>query len=235
MSERKIEKVIIALDGMNESEVFIFLKKVSSHFAYVKVGMELYYQHGPTIVQKIYNEFGLKVFLDLKLHDIPNTVSSSIKSLKNLPVHFLTVHISGGYEMLIQAKESAKTYLPQTKLLGVGLLTSLNPQDLNRIWGIDESRWNESFSRLIDLCEQATIDGLILSPHELTLAKNRKLIKICPGIRFSDEIAKQNTQDQKRVGTPESAIKDGADFLVMGRSLTKSTNLDQRVLELTHL
>ncbi len=232
---KKIEKVIIALDGMSEPEVFTFLKKVSPHFSYVKVGMELYYACGPTIVQKIYNDFGLKVFLDLKLHDIPNTVSSSIKSLKNLPVEFLTVHISGGYEMLKQAKESAKLHLPQTKLLGVALLTSLNPGDLKRIWGIEESRWNESFSRLIDLCEESTIDGLILSPHELPLAKNRKLVKICPGIRFSDEITNQNTQDQKRVGTPQSAIKEGADFLVMGRSITKATNIEARVQELAHL
>lgn len=240
MNEKQtiLSKTIVALDNMSQHEVEIFLDNNHKYITHIKIGLELFFLLGPEYIKLVHKQFNLKIFLDLKLHDIPNTVSKAIKSLKGLPIKFLTIHLSGGTEMIKQAQISAATYLPGTKLLGVSYLTSLASSDFNELWTIKEVEIKDSFIRLFQVAANVNLDGLILSPHELIMAKeveensNHKFIKITPGIRFTDEINSDNTQDQKRISTPMKSIDNGADFLVIGRSLTKSSKLQQRIQEL---
>ncbi|MBT6325012.1 MAG: orotidine-5'-phosphate decarboxylase [Bdellovibrionales bacterium] len=233
-----LSKTIVALDNMSQQEVEIFLNNNHKSITHIKIGLELFFLLGPEYIKLVHKQFNLKIFLDLKLHDIPNTVSKAIKSLHGLPIQFLTIHLSGGIEMIKQAQIAAANYLPDTKLLGVSYLTSLASSDFNEIWNIKEVEIQDSFIRLFQVASNVNLDGLILSPHELIMAKQveekskHNFIKITPGIRFLDEINSDNTQDQKRISTPTEAINNGADFLVIGRSLTQSSNLQARIQEL---
>ncbi len=233
-----LSKTILALDNMSQQEVEIFLNNNHKSISHIKIGLELFYLFGPEYLKAIHKQYNVKIFLDLKLHDIPNTVSKAIKSLQGLPIQFLTIHLSGGIEMIKQAQIAATTYLPQTKLLGVSYLTSLSSSDFQELWGIQESDIEDSFTKLFKVASSVKLDGLILSSHELCMAKQievklkHNFIKITPGIRFRDEINSDNTQDQKRISTPMEAINNGADFLVIGRSLTQSNNIEARIQEL---
>jgi orotidine-5'-phosphate decarboxylase len=228
-----LKQIIVALDQMNLGEIDHFLSLPENTLPTVKIGLELFLKHGPDLVHKIHHEYKRKIFLDLKLHDIPITVERAIHSLKNLPIDFLTIHLSGGEEMLKAALNEARKSIPNCKILGVSFLTSLEEKDLTALFGITNSE--EAFHRLFSLAESSKIDGVICSPHEIALVKKHfpNLLAITPGIRFSDEIQTQKIQDQKRVASPEDALKLGADFLVIGRSLTTSTNLSGRLKELT--
>ena len=227
-----IAKTIVALDQMELSEIDLFLSRPENTIPTVKIGLELFLKHGPDLAHKIYRDFNKKIFLDLKLHDIPVTVERAIHSLKNLPIDFLTVHLSGGEEMLKAALKEARISIPECKILGVSFLTSLHENDLKTLF--DVTNTDEAFLRLFNLADRSLIDGVVCSPHEITLLKTHfpKLLAVTPGIRFNDEIKTQNTQDQKRVATPGDAIKLGADFVVIGRSLTKAHDLSARLSEL---
>jgi orotidine-5'-phosphate decarboxylase len=136
--------------------------------------------------------------------------------------------------MLKAALNEARRSIPNCKILGVSFLTSLEVKDLKTLFGI--TNIEEAFLRLFDVAERTLLDGVICSPHEITLVKKHfpRLLVITPGIRFTDEINSQNTQDQKRVAAPKEALNLGADYLVIGRSLTKAPNLSERLLELTN-
>ena len=224
-----MDKIIVALDQMTLEDIDAFLKRKDNPFSFVKIGLELFVKYGPDLVHKIHDEYHKKIFLDLKLHDIPITVSRAIASLKNLPIHMLTVHLGGGEKMLEEALIEARQSIPQCKILGVSFLTSLEAQDLKDVYGITNT--NEAFTRLFSLAAKTKIDGVVCSPLEAKLLKENfsSLLAVTPGIRFEDEISAVNTQDQKRVATPKEAYKMGSDYLVMGRSLTKSNDLGQRV------
>lgn len=230
-----LDRVIVALDQMNLDEIDQFLSRPKNTITTVKIGLELFVKHGPELVNKIHKVHNKKIFLDLKLHDIPITVERAIKSLAGLPIEFLTIHLSGGEEMLKAAINEARCSIPQCKILGVSFLTSLEAKDLSQLFGINNTE--EAFLRLFGVANSSKIDGVICSPHEIGLVKNNypQLLAITPGIRFNDEIQNQNTQDQKRVASPKDALKLGADFLVIGRSLTKSENLVARLEELSNL
>ena len=232
MSDR--EKIIVALDDMDKEQLDLFLKKISGKISTVKIGMELYYRYGSKIIEHIHQKHKMEIFLDLKLHDIPHTVKKTLAVLKNLPIKFTTIHLSGGSPMLKEAVLEMKTSLPSTTLLGVGILTSLNQDDIRETWGVENME--ECFSRLVLLNIKNKIPGMILSPCELPLVRKLEtkmktsLVKICPGIRFSQE-----KQDQKRTATPQEALKAGADYLVIGRALTKADNLEEKLAELSSL
>ncbi len=226
-----INKVIPALDGMNKTEVFEFLDKIGDNFEVVKIGMELFYKEGHSIVNEIHSKTGKKIFLDLKLYDIPNTVRGAIKSLSGLPIEFLTIHLSGGDEMIQGALEQAKQSLPTTKLLGVSYLTSLDDSYFHAIQDLKSDDISEAFKRLFDLAEKTSIHGIVCSPLELEQTKNYSFLKVCPGIRFQDEIEGGNLGDQKRVLSPKDAMGRGASYLVMGRSL-RNHDLIQRLEQL---
>jgi len=231
-----MKRIIVALDNLTENEIFSFLNSWPKDLRpTVKIGLEMFCLKGPDFVKKIYEETGADIFLDLKLHDIPQTVKKAVKSLEGLPIKFLTVHLSGGKKMLELAQEQAEISLPGTTILGVSYLTSLDENDFSQIWGVNEADILKAFERLFNLAFISGIGGVVSSPLELEFLKGlekkhgKKLIKVTPGIRFIDEISGGNTQDQKRVETPQSALSKGADFLVIGRSLTKASNLQDRI------
>lgn len=213
---------------MNQDEINSFLSKNKGLFKTVKIGLELFCGHGTEIIKRIHGEFGVDIFLDIKLHDIPNTVEKAIKSLNGLPIKFLTIHLSGGEEMIKRSLVESFISLPHCHILGVTFLTSLGSNDFKEIFSFDTTK-QSPFLALFDLAFKCKVPGVILSPHELALLKSleikehRELIKVCPGIRFRDEIDSGKIQDQKRALTPQEAIKQGANYLVIGRSLTTAT------------
>lgn len=229
-----LDRTIVALDQMSLDEIDAFLSRPENSLTRVKIGLELFVKYGPDLVHKIYREHKKKIFLDLKLHDIPVTVERAIHSLKNLPIDFLTIHISGGEAMLKAAMTEARKSIPECKILGVSFLTSLESADLKSLYGIKETETDEAFLRLFKTAEISGIDGVICSPHEIQLVKKNcpGLLAVTPGIRFESEIKNNVTQDQKRVATPAEAFASGADFIVIGRSLTKSDDLAARLNEI---
>lgn len=214
-----MQKTFVALDGMNKEEVFKLLEGFPQ-IKLVKVGLELYLRYGNDIVKEIASRFNIEIFLDLKLHDIPTTVAKSISALRNMPIKFLTIHASGGKEMLEAANISAKENLPDCQLLVVSILTSHENHTIEKIWGRE---YKESLIALLDEVRLSKSTGLVCSGQDLEIVKqyelqnNLKLIKVTPGIRLKDDKA----NDQKRVMTPELAMKAGSDYLVVGRSITK--------------
>ena len=233
--KKPLDQTIVALDNMNAEEAISFLTENAKHFKTVKIGLELFCAYGPEIIHEITEEFDIGLFLDLKLHDIPNTVAKAIHSLKGFPIDFLTLHLCGGRKMIAQAIEAAQVSLPQTTLLGVSYLTSLGDPDFSELWDLKKDQVPLAFSRLFQLACDLKLGGVVCSPHELALVqkieqkKNHQFCKVCPGIRFEDEINVGETGDQTRVLSPQMAIESGADYIVMGRSLTQAKNLSQRL------
>ncbi len=217
-----LDRTIIALDNITSIDnINNFIYKTNKSFKTAKIGLELFCLYGPNIVKNINKQFDIDIFLDLKLHDIPNTISSSIKSLQGLPIKFLTLHLDGGSSMIKAAMKSSKEYLPNTKIIGVSILTSLEFNE-------------DKFKRLVKIAKNENIDGIVCSVHELALLReDNNLIKICPGIRFNDQLNERT--DQIRIATPEDAILNNADYLVIGRSLTTSKNLEKRIKELSNI
>lgn len=227
-----LDRIIVALDQMSLEEIDHFLSQKDNSLPFVKIGLELFVKYGPDMVHKIHLEYKKKIFLDLKLHDIPVTVAKAIASLKNLPIDFLTVHLGGGEAMLKAAMTEARLNIPNCKILGVSFLTSLEQKDLNDLYGITNT--DEAFLKLFKVAALSGIDGVVSSPHEVSLLKKHypNLLAVTPGIRFSDEIQKTQLQDQKRVMDPKEAFRAGSDYLVMGRSLTKTDRFSERLKSL---
>ena len=210
----------------------IFLGKSENVLPFVKIGLELFLKYGPELIFKIHNKYKKKIFLDLKLHDIPVTVTKAIASLKGLPIHFLTVHLAGGEDMLRAAVTEAAISIPECKILGVSFLTSLEAKDLKLLFNIDDT--DAAFLKLFDVADKSGIHGVVSSGHEVKLLKSHypNILAVTPGIRFKDEIEKEILQDQKRVMDPERAFIEGSDYLVIGRSLTKTNLLNERLKSL---
>lgn len=236
-----LDRVIVALDSMSDVEAIDFSSGPAEDFKFFKVGLELYLAYGAELVKKLSRQGQARIFLDLKLHDIPNTVDGAIRSLAGLPIEFLTIHLSGGGAMIERALESARTHLPGCKVLGVSVLTSLEASDLEEVWGVDQESFQsrETFKRLFTLAKTHGLSGLVCSPHEVPLAREvfgeDELTVVTPGIRFADEISSGEIGDQKRVLTPSEALKLGSSYLVMGRSLTKTKTIESRILELQNI
>jgi orotidine-5'-phosphate decarboxylase len=236
-----LDQIIVALDNKNKEEVLEFLSLPENKLSRIKMGLELFCGEGPSFVHQVYDLHQKNIFLDLKLHDIPNTVAKSIRALKDLPIEFLTIHLSGGRAMLEAAKEAQEKYLPKTKLLGVSYLTSLKEEDFKELYGHAPEAIFKAFERLFQLAIETSTDGIVCSAHELELINRLKkehkssLLTVCPGIRFQDEIDQGQTQDQARVLSPEKAFQKGASFLVMGRSITEAKNLSARIEQLSRI
>ena len=187
----------------------------------VKIGSVAFNAIGHKII-RFAPEKGFEIFLDLKLHDIPNTVKKSIKGLSSLPIKMLTIHTSGGKDMMKAAMEAASG--TQIKVFGVTALTSLNNDDTNQIF---QRSTSEQVNAMLDLAEEAGIDGVVCSPHELKLVSKRNLLSITPGIRLQE-----SNDDQKRVMTPREATDLGADYLVIGRPITASKDIKKSLNEI---
>jgi orotidine-5'-phosphate decarboxylase len=209
--------LIVALDFPNGTKALNLVSVLSGAVSIYKIGLELYTAEGPGIVRAV-AATGAKIFLDLKLHDIPNTVAKAVAAAGDLGVQMLTVHLSGGSAMLEAAVEARPTRL---SLLGVTVLTSSTPETLSET-GVT-SGIEEQVVRLAELGRKSGIDGLITSPHEVAILRDRvgaEMKLITPGVRPSWAAA----NDQKRFTTPAEALQRGADYLVIGRPITADPN-----------
>ena len=209
--------IIVAIDEINFKIASDIVDNLDSKKCMIKIGSVSFNSIGHEIIFYA-AEKGFEIFLDLKLHDIPNTVRKSIEGLISLPIKMLTLHTSGGEEMMIQAMKAVEG--TGIKVFGVTALTSLSDNDTNNIY---QRTTSEQVNAMLDLAESACIDGVVCSPHELELvAKRESLLSITPGIRLEE-----SNDDQKRVMTPKEAINLGADYIVIGRPITSSNNIKE--------
>tara|TARA_B100000886_G_scaffold301405_1_gene230890 strand:+ start:470 stop:1132 length:663 start_codon:yes stop_codon:yes gene_type:complete len=209
--------IIVAIDEVDINKAINVINKLNSKKCMLKIGSVTFNSIGHEIIH-IASKKGFEIFLDLKFHDIPNTVKKSIQGLVNLPIQMLTVHASGGKEMMIAAMQAVSG--TDIKVFGVTALTSLSDEDSNRIF---QRKAYEQVNSMLDLSVDAGIDGVVCSPHELELVnKKASLLSITPGIRIDN-----SNDDQSRVMTPEQAVKLGADYIVIGRPITSSKNITE--------
>jgi orotidine-5'-phosphate decarboxylase len=209
---------IIALDFNTEDAVNNFLDNFDEPL-FVKVGMELFYQTGPLLIKSI-KERGHDIFLDLKLHDIPNTVGKAMEGLSKLDVDLVNVHAAGGTTMMERAVAGIRNNNSDIKIIAVTQLTSTSQAMLNEQQNIKTSM-DEAVLNYAKLAQKAGLDGVVCSPLETTMLKNHlgeSFLKVTPGIRPADS----QTDDQKRITTPEDAKKLGSTHIVVGRPITQS-------------
>ncbi|SER04818.1 orotidine-5'-phosphate decarboxylase [Gracilibacillus ureilyticus] len=223
----------LALDFRTGEDVKQFIEKNDFYGVPVKVGMELFYREGVSIISWL-KEHQHPIFLDLKLHDIPTTVEKAMYNLAGLGVDIVNVHASGGSEMIRAAKRGLESGAIQqsTKLIAVTVLTSMDQQTLENELYINQ-KLDEAVARLAELTKKSGADGVVCSAHEAGMIKEvcgEDFLTVTPGIR----LAESNANDQKRIATPSFAKQNGADYLVIGRSITQAENPKRnylRVLE----
>ena len=211
-------KIIIPLD-LDYANAIKLAKELDPKICRLKIGSQLFTSSGPKIVKEFSN-LGFDIFLDLKFHDIPNTVYEAVKSSADLGVWMVNVHASGGREMLDAAKKALDGYKNPPLLIGVTLLTSLSEESLIDI-GL--TSLPGQVIRLAGLVKEMGLNGVVCAPSDITSIKNKfgkEFLTVTPGIRPS----KSNLNDQRRVATPSEAIKSGSDFIVIGRPITESKN-----------
>ena len=215
------DRIILALDVPDYEEAVRIAYKFEEHIEIFKVGSELFTAVGPEIIKKI-NSMGKKVFLDLKYHDIPNTVSGAAAAAMELGVFMFNVHTLGGFEMMKKTTQtlieiSLKKNIPRPKLIGVTILTSIDQNILNNELGIGQ-RLSSQVKHLSALALRAGLDGVVASPQELEIIRGHcgcGFLIVTPGIRPSWT----SKDDQRRTMTPKEALKKGADYLVLGRAV----------------
>ena len=209
--------IIVAIDETDFTRASKIIDNLDPKKCMVKIGSVSFNSSGHELIFYA-AEKGFEIFLDLKLHDIPNTVKKSIEGLAVLPIKLLTIHASGGKDMMKAAMEGVSG--SNIKVFGVTALTSLSDNDTNEIYRRSAT---DQVNAMLDLAESACIDGVVCSPHELELVSKREsLLSITPGIRLDE-----SNDDQKRVMTPKQAIELGADYLVIGRPITESNNIKE--------
>jgi orotidine-5'-phosphate decarboxylase len=219
--EKYFKKVIIALDTPDEKRALELVRLLKNRVGIFKVGLELFTGAGPSIIGKI-NEEGCRVFLDLKFHDIPNTVYGAVKQAARLGAFMLDVHASGGRKMMEWAKKAVEEVFERDcekrpKILAVTVLTSIDGEDLKEM-NVEKSPCEQVLS-LAKMAKQIGLDGVVASPEEVREIKEvlgRDFLVVTPGVRPSFAAA----SDQKRVMTPLEAIKMGTDYIVIGRPVT---------------
>jgi orotidine-5'-phosphate decarboxylase len=211
------DKIIVALDVATKAQALGLVDQLRADISFFKIGLQLYTTEGPEIVRAVLAT-GAKVFLDLKLHDIPNTVARAVESAAKLGVQMLTIHLSGGSEMIRAAVASRKNNM---SILGVTVLTSADEKTLREV-GISDKIENQVL-RLAKLSIEAGIDGIVASPHEIKTLRAEfgdKIKIVAPGIRPG----LADAGDQKRTMAPREALDAGADYLVIGRPITAHPN-----------
>ncbi|MAR94886.1 MAG: orotidine-5'-phosphate decarboxylase [Gammaproteobacteria bacterium] len=214
--------IIVAIDETKLDQFQYIVDSLDNKKCMLKIGSVTFNSVGKASIMYA-SEKGFNIFLDLKLHDIPNTVKQSIHGLLSLPIQMLTIHTSGGVGMMKAAMEAVSG--SDIKIFGVTALTSLSDEDTNQIF---QRTTLEQVDAMLDLSERSGLDGIVCSAHELELVKKRgTLLAITPGIRLAE-----SNDDQKRVMTPKEAINLGADYLVIGRPITKSDNINQALNEI---
>ena len=212
-------KIIVAIDTYDCDDALTLLDQLNPELCKVKVGSIVFNALGKDFL-KLVDQRGFKIFLDLKLHDIPNTVHETILGFKDCNIELLTVHLSGGEKMITSAMAAAK--IIETRIIGVSVLTSLNDEDTSALF---QSSTRDQVAKLFKLANKTGIDGIVCSPLELDLAANTlspEMLKITPGIR---DIA--TSDDQSRTMTANEAFKHGASYLVIGRPISKASNVSE--------
>ncbi|MEO8624598.1 MAG: orotidine-5'-phosphate decarboxylase [bacterium] len=211
---------IVALDVRSGAEALDLARSISDMCRFFKVGSELFVAEGPRIVRALRDDVGADVFLDLKLHDIPNTVAGAVRSARTLGVRLLTVHASGGRAMLDAAQDAAGA---DCGVLGVTVLTSFDADSLGRSWGRERLVVEDEVLRLAGDALGAALHGVVCSGAEAAAvgeAYGRRLAVLVPGIRLSGGDA----HDQRRIVTPRAAQTAGARYLVLGRAVTAAAD-----------
>ena len=214
-------KIIVALDTQDPEKLKNLFQNLKGHPVWIKIGMEIFYSLGTKTIHEA-KENGFKVFLDLKLHDIPNTVGQALKSLSRLPIDMVNVHAAGGSEMLKRAAAGIKTASASPLLIAVTQLTSTTQGQMQTEQRIPGDLL-ESVVNYAKLAKESGCDGVVSSPLEVQAIKlicGSRFLTVTPGIRPSGA----DLQDQKRVTTPLDALQLGTDFMVIGRPITESEN-----------
>jgi orotidine-5'-phosphate decarboxylase len=214
-----VAEVIVALDYPSAEEALSMVERLGPSATFYKVGLELYSRSGPGVVESL-TAMGKRVFLDLKLHDIPNTVVGAMRSAADLGVDLITVHTAGGSAMLEAAAGASGSH---TRVLGLTVLTSLTPAELEVVWGREIRSIQQEVGRLTDLAVECGLDGVVASALEATWIRNRvdrDFLLVTPGIRPSGT----DPGDQRRVATPADAVAAGSDYLVVGRTITQAAD-----------
>ncbi len=216
--------IITALDYKNTDDALAFVEKIDPSLTRLKVGKELFTRAGPELVEKL-QTLGFDVFLDLKFHDIPNTVAGALSVAASMGVWMVNVHASGGPRML----EAARKAIPVagksggTKLIAVTVLTSMDDTELNRV-GVQLSA-EKQVASLTQLAIDQGLDGVVCSAREVALIRTiapDSFLTVTPGVRPAS--AQVNNDDQRRVMTPAEAIRAGSSYLVIGRPITRADN-----------
>jgi orotidine-5'-phosphate decarboxylase len=211
--------LILALDVPTREEAAPLLRQLRGELRWVKIGLQMFTAYGPDYVKAVADE-GFNIFLDLKLHDIPNTVAKAIESLAPLPIGMLTLHTSGGREMMTYARKAQLAAKPDLLLLGVTVLTSMDSTGLNEL-GISVSPESQ-VSRLGQLASDSGLTGLVCSPLEVSMLRKHLpagIQLVTPGIRPAGEAG---GDDQKRIMTPADAARAGSSYIVVGRPILKA-------------
>lgn len=219
MSKRDC-KLILALDLPDRESALKILDGLRGKLEWVKIGLQMYLKYGANFVREV-SGMGFKVFLDLKLFDIPNTVASAVESVSALPVSMLTIHASGGREMMRRAVESAAERNPELLILGVTVITSFDADSLAETGVELEPEWQ--VEKLAKLAVDSGLKGLVCSPLEIEGLRSilpEDTVLVTPGIRPSGSSA----DEQKRIMTPADAARAGSDFIVVGRPILKAEN-----------
>ena len=211
----KFRKIIVALDSNNLNKTIKLVKILKKDVYAFKIGYQFFYNFGLVGYKKIYS-ICPKIFLDLKLHDIPNTVEKGLNALVKMKPLFATIHISGGDDMMIASTANKKN----TKILGVSILTSLDSDQTKKYY--NQKKVSTLVKKFAQEAKKNKLDGVVCSPQEIKNIRKevgKNFIIVTPGIRISN---KSKSDDQKRIETPEKAIRLGANYLVIGRPITKS-------------
>ena len=214
--------LILALDVPTREEAAPLLRQLRGSLKWVKIGLQIFTAYGPDYVRAVADE-GFNVFLDLKLHDIPNTVAKAVESLAPLPIGMLTLHTSGGREMMAAAQKAAAQTKPGLLLLGVTVLTSTNAAGLAET-GVAATPETQ-VARLARLAAEAGLRGLVCSPLEVPQLRRElpaHIQLVTPGIRSSADAGMAGGDDQKRTLTPAEAARAGSNYIVVGRPILKA-------------
>jgi orotidine-5'-phosphate decarboxylase len=222
------DQLIVALDFPARAEALHFVDRLEGTVRWFKVGLELYIAEGHPMVEELRRR-GFEVFLDLKMHDIPNTVAGGVRSASACGAGLLTIHASGGPAMIAAAVEATATIQDRPRILAVTLLTSMDAAQTRAI-GIDVTPAQQVL-RLAEMAVASGVDGLVCSPEEIisirsSAAQDAQLV--VPGIRPASAAA----DDQSRIATPGDAIRYGADMLVVGRPITRAANPAQAATDI---
>ncbi|KTF18151.1 orotidine-5'-phosphate decarboxylase [Pseudoalteromonas sp. H105] len=221
MSLDQSKKVLIALDYDDQQTALNFVKQLSPDTCRLKVGKEMFTYFGPAFVKELI-DLGFDVFLDLKFHDIPNTVAKAVTAAAKMGVWMVNVHASGGVEMMTKAKQALEQFGDDAPLLiAVTVLTSMDAAELSRL-GVDKTP-EEQVIYLAKLAKESGLDGVVCSAQEAKKLKaelGEEFKLVTPGIRP----AGSDAGDQKRIMTPKQAIEDGSDYLVIGRPITQAAD-----------